>query len=88
MGNILPTVMNGITRTSAPVYEDDKNIEFITVSDDMEAFFILERYFPGVGAAGYPSAEPNVWINGRPAPFREPGQPNSWMFPRPREFKK
>ena len=39
--------MNGIIRTSAQIYEVDKNVEFITVTEEMEAFFILEKYFPG-----------------------------------------
>ena len=41
--------MNGIIRTSAPIYEEDENVEFITVTEEMEAFFILEKYFPGGG---------------------------------------
>ena len=49
MRNIPPTDMNGIIRTSAPIYEEDENVEFITVTEEMEAFFILEKYFPGGG---------------------------------------
>ena len=79
----IPTIVDGRTVISAPVYKEDKHIDFVLVSDDMEAFFILERYFPGAGAAGYPSAESSVFLHGRPAALREPVQPNNWMFPRP-----
>ena len=47
MRNIPPTDMNGIIRTSAPIYKEDENIEFITVTEEMEAFLILDKYFPG-----------------------------------------
>jgi len=47
MRNIPPTDMNGIIPTSAPIYEEDENIEFITVTEEMEAFLILDKYFPG-----------------------------------------
>ena len=41
--------MNGIIQTSAPIYEEDENVEVITVTEEMEAFFILDKYFPGGG---------------------------------------
>ena len=83
MINISPTITNGCTRTSALVYEEDENIDFITVSEDMEAFILLERYFRGAGAAGYPSAEPSVLVDGCRVALRETVHPNNWMFPRP-----
>ena len=43
MRNIPPTILNGCTRTSAPVYEENKKIDFITVSEDMEAFWLTGR---------------------------------------------
>ena len=77
MSNILPTIINGCTRNSAPVYEEDTNIDFITVLENMEAFFLLGRYFRGAGAAGYPSSEPSVLVNNRRASLRETVHPNN-----------
>ena len=83
--------MRNISLTvSAPVYEGDADIEFIQVTEDMEAFFIPKRYFPGAGTADWPSTEPIV-IWGQPycqaaeinIVRRESGQPHNWISPRP-----
>ena len=64
------------TSISVPVYAADEDIEFIAVTEMMEALLILERYFRGAGGAGWPSAE-SIIVCG------ELGQPHSWTFPRP-----
>ena len=51
MGNIFPTIVDNRTMISAPVYKEDRKIDFVSVSEDIEVSFILERYLPGAGAA-------------------------------------
>ena len=76
--------------TSAPVYKGDEDIDFIQVTEDMEAFLILERNFLGAGTAGWPSAESSI-VRRQPCCQSlessiicgDPGQPHSWIFHRP-----
>ena len=88
MRNILPIITNVCNQESAPDFEEHKNVDLITVSEDIQAFFILERNYQGDGGASYPwGAGIGVLFNCSREALIGPEYPNNWTFPRPQRIQ-